>query len=54
LVILGAANIFGHCHILSPDQLIVFAFSSTYSLLILIMFPVLAQYDLLFFFTPWL
>jgi hypothetical protein len=50
LVILGAASIFGHCHILSPDQLIVFAFSSTYSLLILIMFPVLAQYDLLFFF----
>jgi len=50
MVILGAGNISGHCHILSPDQLIVFAFSSTYSLLSLIMFPVLAQYDLLVYF----
>jgi len=49
MVILGAGTIFGHCHILSPDQLIVFAFSSTYLVLILIMFPVLAQYDLLVF-----
>jgi hypothetical protein len=50
MVILGAGNISGHCHILSPDQLIVFAFSSTYSLLSLNMFPVLAQYDLLVYF----
>jgi len=50
MVILGAGHISGHCHILSPDQLIVFAFSSTSSLLSLIMFPVLAQYDLLVYF----
>jgi hypothetical protein len=39
MVNLGAGNPFGRCHILSPDQLIVFAFSSTYSLLSLIVFP---------------
>jgi hypothetical protein len=33
MVILGAGVVFGHCHIMSPDQLIVFAHSSTYSLL---------------------
>jgi hypothetical protein len=42
MVILGAGCTSGHCHILSPDQLIVFAFSSTYSLLSLIVFPVRA------------
>jgi hypothetical protein len=56
MVILGAGMVFGHFHILSPDQLIVFAHSSTFSLLLVLslnMFPVLAQYDLLvYFFGP--